>query len=173
MGYYQPSSRKHGGNPVYENGSGSFLYKSSESGKWAVCDDEDHIDRNWARIRSTESAERPTRRGLRWRYDAGVVASSFKEDPAITCVSLSVPHQVSVRVGLPPPAFAQHCSVGVGGEGGRGTDLVRVCEAARAGRGRGSGEGSKATPKPYLFEISVQNQWNTPSIVPDTKHMSS
>ena len=37
--------------------------------------------------------------------------------------------------------------VGVGGEGGRGTDLVRVCEAARAGRGRGSGEGSKAVPQ--------------------------
>ena len=89
MGQYVLSSQKHGGHPVYRKGF-KFLYRSSESGKWAVCDREDHIHRNWARIRSTDSAERPTQNGLRWRYDAGVVLSSFKDDPAIKCVDRAV-----------------------------------------------------------------------------------
>ena len=108
MGHYVQTTRKHGDYPVYRKVQTAseaqqaethdcFLYRSTESGKWEVCDDESDIVRNRARIRSAEAAEWPTQSGLRWQYDAGVVMSSFKDDPAIECVERPVTRTLPVR----------------------------------------------------------------------------
>ena len=101
MGVYELVSRKHGGSPVYRNEYDCFLYRSSESGKWAVCDAAVHINRKWARIRSTEAADRATQARLWWQYDAEApsLAHSWTIQQSNACSSQPLVRRALTRPG--------------------------------------------------------------------------
>ena len=89
MGVYELSDVKANGAPRFvkrlAGGGVHYLFRTSDTGKWVVTNDESNIAKNVVVLRSSRAADLPSESGLAWQYGDG---SGWPDDPNLRCTEV-------------------------------------------------------------------------------------